>query len=67
MEAVLIKFTKKELSKLNSFKRRIKNTLDDYPSIEDCDYEDLRNFKESFEDIAKDSIKLLDYITLLKL
>lgn len=66
MEAVLIKFTKEELSKLNSFKRRIKNTLDDYPSIEDSDYEDLRKFRESFEDIAKDSIKLLDYITLLK-
>lgn len=67
MEAVLIKFTKEELFKLNSFKRRIKNTLDDYSSIEDSDYEDLRKFRESFEDIAKDSIKLLDYITLFKI
>lgn len=66
MEIVLIKFTKEELSKLNSFKRRIKNTLDDYPSIEDSDYEDLRKFRESFEDIVKDTLKILDYISTSK-
>lgn len=63
----MIKFTKEELSKLDAFKRRIENTLDDYLDIEDCTYKDLRNFRESFEDIAKDTLKILDYITTVKL
>lgn len=67
MEALLIKFTKEELSKLDNFKRRIENTLDDYPDIEDSDYNDLHNFRESFENIAKDILKLLDHITLSKI
>lgn len=67
MEAILIKFTKEELSKLKDFKKRIENTLNDYSSIEDSDYNDLRNFRESFESITKDALKILDYITLSKI
>lgn len=63
MEAVLIKFTKEELSKLDNFKRRIENTLDDYLDTEDYTYEDLCNFIESFEDIAEDTLKVLNHIT----
>lgn len=67
MEAILIKFTKEELSKLDNFKRKIENTLDDYPNIDDSNYNDLRNFRESFENIAKDTLKILDHITLSKI
>ena len=67
MEAILIKFTKEELSKLDNFKRMIQNTLDDYPDKKDCDWEQLYNFKDSFETISKDFIKLLDYITFAKI
>lgn len=67
MEAILIKFTKEELSQLNNFKKRIQNTLDDYPDKKDCDFEQLYNFKDSFETISKNFIKILDYITLSKI
>lgn len=67
MEAILIKFTKEELSKLDNFKKMIQDTLDDYPDKKDCDWEDLYNFKDSFEIISKNFIKILDYITLSKI
>jgi hypothetical protein len=63
MEALLIKFTKEELSKLDNFKRMIQDTLNDYPDKKDCDWEELYNFKDSFETISTNFIKILDYIT----